>query len=65
MNLEREREREREREMAFINEKLKRDHEILKILEVREKKMEQNMMQKTDAFGYLYNEHQKKIRANI
>ena len=34
----------REREKAFINEQLKRDQEILKILEVREKEMEQNML---------------------
>ena len=29
-----------EREKAFINEQLKRDHELLKILEVGEKEME-------------------------
>ena len=27
--------------------------------------MEQNLLQKTDAFGYLYNEHQKEIKATI
>ena len=27
--------------------------------------MEMNMLQKADAFGYLYNEHQKEIRALI
>ena len=35
------------------------------ILEVREKDMEQNMLQKDDAFGYFYKEHQKEIRATI
>ena len=55
----------REREQAFINEQLKRDHELLKILEVREKEMEHNLLQKAYAFGYLYKEHQKKIKAMI
>ena len=27
--------------------------------------MEQNLLQKADAFGYLYKEHQKEIRATI
>ena len=27
--------------------------------------MEQNLLQKTDAFGYLYKEHRKEIRATI
>ena len=55
----------KEREKVFINEQLKRDQELLKILEVREKEMEQNLLQKVDAFGYLYKEHQKEIRATI
>ena len=55
----------RESEKVFISEQLKRDHELLKILEVREKEMEQNMLQKAEAFGYLYKEHQKEIRTNM
>ena len=55
----------KEREKAFINEQLKRDHELLKILKVREKDMEKNLLQNVDAFGYLYKEHQKDIRATI
>ena len=51
------------REKVFINKRW--DQELLKILEVREKEMEQNILQKVDAFGYLYKEHQKKIRATI
>ena len=38
---------------------------MLKILEIREKEMEQNLLQKADAFGYLYKEHQKKIKVTI
>ena len=34
----------RDKEKTFINEQLKRDHELLKILEVREKDMKQNML---------------------
>ena len=48
-----------------MSEQLKRDQELLKVLEVSEKEMEQNMLQKADSFGYLYNEHQKEIRATI
>ena len=55
----------KEREKAFINEQLKRDLELLKILEIREKEMEMNLLQKAYAFGYLYKEHQKEIRATI
>ena len=33
-----------EREKSFINEQLKRGYELLKILEVGEKEMEQNML---------------------
>ena len=54
-----------ERDKAFINEQLKRDRELLMILEVKEKEIEQNMLQKTDAFGYLYNEHQREIRTTV
>ena len=31
----------------------------------REDAMEKNMLQKADAFGYMYKEHQKEIRALI
>ena len=55
----------REREKAFINEQLERDQELLKVLEVREKEMEQSMLQKEEAFGYLYKEHQKEIKSTI
>ena len=55
----------KEREKAFITEQLKRDQELLKILEVREKEMEQNMVRKAEAFGYLYKEHQKQIKSTI
>ena len=55
----------REREQAFINEQLKRDQELLKILEVREKEMEHNLLKKAYAFGYLYKDHQKEIKATI
>ena len=55
----------KEREKDFINEQLKKDQELLKILEVREKKIEHNVLQKADAFGYLYKEHQKEIKATI
>ena len=42
-----------------------RDQELIKLMEVREKEMEQNLLQKAKAFGYLYKEHQKEIRATI
>ena len=34
-----------------------RDQELTKLMEVREKEMEQNLLQKAEAFGYLYKEH--------
>ena len=49
----------KEREKVFVNEQIKRDKELLKMLEEREKELEKNLLQKTDAFGYLYKEHQK------
>ena len=55
----------REREKAFISKLLKRYQELLRILEIREKEMEHDMLQKAKAFGYLYKEHQKEIRATI
>ena len=42
-----------------------RDSELLKIMKEREDAMEQNMLQKENAFGYLYKEHQKEIRLLI
>ena len=42
-----------------MNEQIKRDKKLLKMLEKREKELEKNLLQKTDAFGYLYKEHQK------
>ena len=51
----------REREKAFLNDQLKRDQELIKIMEIMEKEMEQNLLHKVDAFGYLYKEHQKEI----
>ena len=35
------------------------------IMKEREDAMEQNMLQKADAFGYLYKEHQKETRLLI
>ena len=51
----------KEREKVFVNEQLKRDQDLLKMLE----EMEKNLLQKADAFGYLYKEHKKDIRATI
>ena len=31
-----------------------RDQDLIKLMEVREKEMEQNLLQKAEAFGYLY-----------
>ena len=42
-----------------------RDQELIKLMEVKEKEMEQNRLQKAKAFGYLYKEHQKEIKATI
>ena len=44
----------RAREDAFLSDQLRRDSELLKIMKEREDVMEQNMLQKADAFGYLY-----------
>ena len=49
----------------FISDQLKRDKELLEITKEREDAMEQNMLQKENAFGYLYKEHQKEIRLLI
>ena len=55
----------RVREKAFISDQLKMDTELLKIMKEREDAMEKNMLQKADAFGYLYKEHQKEIKLLI
>ena len=34
-------------------------------MEAREKEMEHNILHKAKAFGYLYKEHQKEIKATI
>ena len=34
-----------------------RDQELIKLMEVREKEMEHNLLQKDESFGYLYKEH--------
>ena len=54
----------KEREKAFVTHQLMRDqeliklsHELVKLMEVREKEMEQNLLQKAEACGYLYKEH--------
>ena len=47
----------REKENAFVNDQLKRDQELITIMEIREKEMEQNLLQKAEAIGYLYKEH--------
>ena len=53
------------REKSFISDQLKRDSELLKIMKEMKDAMEQNLMQKADAFGYLYKEHQKEIKQLI
>ena len=55
----------RESEDAFLSDKLKRDGELLKIMKEREDVMEQNMLQKADAFGCRYKEHPKEIKLLI
>ena len=49
----------------FISNQLKRDKELLEIMKEIEDAMEQKMLQKENAFGYLYKEHQKEIRLLI
>ena len=55
----------RAKEDAFLLDQLKRDSELLKIMKEREDAMEKNLLQKADAFGHLYKEHQKEIRSLI
>ena len=52
-------------ERAFVTDQLKRDQELISIMEIREKEMEQNMLQKAQAIRYLYKEHQNEIKATI
>ena len=52
-------------EEAFLLDKLRKDSELLRIMKNKEDAMEQNLLQKADAFGYLYKEHQKEIRLLI
>ena len=42
-----------------------RDKELIKLMEAKEEEMEQNLLQKAEAFEYLYKEHQKEIKATI
>ena len=42
-----------------------RDQELIKIMEIKEKDMEKNLLQKAEAFGYLYKEYQKEIKVLI
>ena len=48
-----------------MNDQLMRDQELIKIMEVKEKYMEKNLLQKAKAFGYLYKEYQKEIKVFI
>ena len=47
----------RAREDAFLYDQLRIYSELLKIMKDREDAMELNLMQKANAFGYLYKEH--------
>ena len=47
----------KEREKAFVQDQLMRDQELIKLMEVKEKEIEQNLLQKAEAFAYLYKEH--------
>ena len=53
------------REDAFILDQLKRDSEVIKIIKEMEDSMEKNLLQKANAFRYLYKEHHKEIRLLI
>ena len=55
----------RAREDDFLSYQLRRDNELLKIMKEMEDAMEKNLLHKADTFGYLYKEHQKKIRTLI
>ena len=43
----------RVREDVFISYQLKRDSELIKIMKEKEDAMDNNLLQKADAFGYL------------
>ena len=53
------------REDAFISDQLKIDRELIKIMKKMEDAMEKNLLQKANAFGYMYKEHHNKIRLLI
>ena len=55
----------RAREDASLLDQVRRDSELLKIMKEMEDAMEKNLLQKEDAFGHLYKEHQKEIRTLI
>ena len=55
----------KEMERAFVNDQLMRDQRLIKIMEIREKEMEKNLLQKEEVVGYLYKEHQKEIKEVI
>ena len=46
---------------AFYNNQFRRDEEVLTILKEREAEMEGNMLQKIQAFKYLYKEQFKEF----
>ena len=46
---------------TFYNEQLKRDEDVLSVLENREEKMEASMLQKAEGFKYLYKEQFKEF----
>ena len=52
-------------EDVFISDQLRKDSELIKIMKEREDAMEKNLLQKVDAFRYLYKEHHKEIRLLI
>ena len=53
------------REDDFISNNLRRDSELIKIMKEREDAMEKNLLQKVDAFRFMYKDHQKEIRLLI
>ena len=55
----------KEMERAFVNDQLMIDQRLIKIMEIREKEMEKNMLQKEEVFGYIYKEHKKEIKEVI
>ena len=55
----------REGERDFVTYQLKRDQKLIKLMEIKEKDMELNLLHKAEAFRYLYKEHQKEIKGTI